>query len=111
MAPEENKKPVSELITELLELTVGYIRQEIKSTIEHSVARPLRSAGRWAALALAASTLFALAAIFLAVGAFQLLAEIVGATWIAYLVIGGILLVAGIGTVIAMASGKETDNQ
>ena len=56
---------------------------------------------------MAASTLFALAAIFLAVGAFQLLAEIVGATWIAYLIIGGILIVAGVGTVIAMASGKE----
>ncbi len=107
MAPEENKKSVSELFAELLELTSGYVRQEVKNTVEHSIARPLRSAGRWAALALAASTLFALAAIFLAVGAFQLLAEIVGATWIAYLIIGGILIVAGVGTVIAMASGKE----
>ena len=109
VAPEENKKSVSELIAELSELTSGYIRQEIKSTVEHSVARPLRNAGRWVALALAASTLITLAAIFLAVGAFQLLAEIVGATWIAYLIIGGVLLVAGLGTAIAMTIGKEKD--
>ena len=111
MAPEENRKSVSELIAELLELTSGYARQEIKNTVEHSIARPLRSAGRWAALALATSTLFALAAIFLAVGAFQLLAIIVGATWIAYLVIGGILLAAGAGTAIAMGTGKEKDER
>lgn len=107
MAPEENKKSVSELATEVLELTSGYIRQEIKSTVEHSLARPIRRAGRWAALAMAASTLFALAAIFLAVGAFQLLAELVGAAWIAYLIIGGVLLAVGIGTVVAMVKGKD----
>ena len=107
VAPEENKKSVSELIAELFELTSDYIRQEIKSTVEHSVARPLRNAGRWVALALGASTLLALAAIFLAVGAFQLLAEIVGAAWIAYLIVGGVLLAAGVGT--AMMIGKETD--
>ncbi len=109
MAPEENKKSISELIGELLELASGYFRQETRSIVENSIARPLRKAGRWVALALVASTLFALAVIFLTVGAFQLLAELVGATWIAYLIIGGVLLVLGIGTVVAMATGKEAD--
>ena len=111
MTEEENKKSLSVLIAELLELASRYIRQEIKGTVEEAVARPIRNAGKWAALALAASSLFTLAAIFLAVGAFQLLAEIVGATWIAYLIIGGLLLAGGIATAASMRLGKEPDEE
>lgn len=109
MAEPEKTKSVSELTTELIDLTNGYVRQEIRATVDGSVVRPLKRAGRWLALVTVASTLFALASIFLAVGAFQLLATIVGATWIAYLIIGGILLLAGAGLAAALMR-KDQDN-
>jgi hypothetical protein len=111
VAEEQKDKSISELIVELLDLTNRYIRQEIGRTIEDSVARPLRRAGKWLALAIIASTLFAVAIIFIAVATFQLLAIIVGATWVAYLIIGGILLLSGIAVVVwGVASTTSKDS-
>lgn len=110
MAENQEKKTISQLIVELIELTNAYIRQELRKTFDSSLARPAKKLGRWMGLAAVASTLFALAAIFIAVGAFQLLAELVGAAWIAYLIIGGILFLAGLATAGAMSSKGARDN-
>lgn len=110
MTEPEKGKSVSELTAELLDLTSAYARQEIKATIESGVVRPLRKLGRWLALATVASTLFALASIFIAIGAFQLLATLVGATWIAYLIIGGLLFLGGAGSAAAMVRKDANGN-
>ncbi len=109
MTEPKKTKSVSELTAELIDLTNGYVRQEINAIVAGSVIRPLKRLGRWLALVTVASTLFALASIFLAVGAFQLLATVVGATWIAYLIIGGILLLGGAGFAAALMR-KDSDN-
>ncbi len=101
-----NKKSFSELIIELIELTQTFFRQELKSTIDNIVVGPLKKVGFWLALTLVAATLFSLALIFLAVGAFQLLATLVGATWMAYLIIGVVLfLVAGLLLILRPGGG------
>ncbi len=107
MNQEEEKKSVSTLVAELLELSSGFLRQELRATINLAVVRPLKSVGKWLALAVAASTLFSLALIFLAIGAFQLLAELLGATWIAYLIIGAGLLLIGVIPIAVMIRQDE----
>ena len=91
MAAVKKEESVSDLIVELVDLATRYARQEIQSIIDGAVVGPIKKAGFWAGFSAAAGALCALALIFLAVGFFQLLAEVVGATWIAYLIIGGAL--------------------
>lgn len=100
-----NKKSFSELIVELIELTQTFFRQELKSTIDNIVVGPLKKVGFWLALTLVTATLFSLALIFLAVGAFQLLATLVGATWIAYLIIGAVLFLVAVLLLILRPGG------
>ncbi len=93
MAPEKQKEPsIADLVADFVSLTRQYIEQETDAIFQRAVVKPARRLGFWIAFAIVAATLFALSAIFLSVGAFQLLATLVGAAWIAYLIIGALLL-------------------
>ena len=96
LAPEEQREEsLADLIADFVDLSSQYIRQETQAIVDKAVISPARRLGFWLAFTIVAATLFALAAIFLSVGAFQLLAALVGAPWIAYLIIGSLLLLAG----------------
>jgi membrane-bound ClpP family serine protease len=51
---------------------------------------------KWAALSPLLATLALVAFIFLSIGLFRILAEIVGSTIVAYAILGGIFLIAGL---------------
>ncbi|KKL20654.1 hypothetical protein LCGC14_2453290 [marine sediment metagenome] len=87
------------------------MRQEIKSAIESLIVGPAKKVGFWMALTIVAATFFSLAIIFLAVGAFQLLATLVGAAWIAYLIIGSILFVGGVILLLLRPRGGDKDGK
>jgi len=93
---EEKKDSLLKSIVDLIELLIAYVRQELKSTVDSSLAEPLRKAGKKVGIAIFVAFIMSVAAIFIAVGLFQLLATLLGATWIAYLVIGVILIIFGV---------------
>lgn len=93
------------LIVELIELASLYVRQQVKMTMDKSVADPLRKAGLAVAAAILSAVIFGLAAIFITVGLFLLFVRIVGAAWIAFLITGIVLLIAG-----AIASRRGRGN-
>ena len=93
---EENKNSLLKSIVDLIELLIAFVRQELKSAVDSSLAEPLKKAGKKTGIAIAVGFIMGIAAIFIAVGLFQLLATIVGATWIAYLIIGTLLVIVGI---------------
>lgn len=106
--PEENKSLI-ELLIELFDLINSYFKQELRASVRSGLIKPAQRLGIWMGLTIVASTLFGLAAIFLAVGSFQLLARLVGAAWIAYFIVGGALLLAGI-LLIALKRGPGNVN-
>lgn len=106
MKPEKEKTFI-QLSTELLELGGTYLRQQLESIIETSVAKPLKRAGLTVAATILAAFVFGLAVIFIAVGLFLLLVKFVGAYWIAYLIIGASLLLIGILISIKGGSANE----
>lgn len=110
MREQPEYKSIATLIMELLELLSAYVRQELRAAVDSGLVRPLRNVGRWLALVTVASTLFALSCIFLAVGAFQLLARLVGAPWIAYLIVGGVLFIGGIMVMVPLFTKGETED-
>lgn len=102
MTPDQNKEEsVADLVLDLVDLSRRYIRQEAQGVVDKALISPARRVGFWLAFIIVGATLFALAAIFLSVGAFQLLATVVGAAWIAYLIIGGILFLGATALMIA----------
>ena len=97
MSPEPvEAKSVIELVLELIDLTAQYLRQQAREIVKGAVIEPAKRIGAWLAFTLVASTLFALAAVFLSVGLFQLLARLVGAVWLAYLIIGAVLALGAV---------------
>ncbi|MDP1809455.1 MAG: phage holin family protein [Actinomycetota bacterium] len=102
MTPEQQKEEsITDLILDLVDLSRRYFSQEARTVVDKAIISPARRAGFWLAFTIVAATLFALAAIFLSVGAFQLLATVVGAAWIAYLIVGGILFLGAAAMIIA----------
>jgi hypothetical protein len=102
------KKSIPELVVEFVDLTNAYIKREIQSTIESALVKPMQKLGFSLAVAIVSATLFSLAFIFLAVGLFQLLAEIIGVAWIAYLVVAGGFFLAGLLLVLVRKlTGRE----
>lgn len=101
MTEEKKGESIVDLVLELVDLCRRYLSQEAQAVVDKALIGPARRVGRWLALTIVAATLFALAAIFLSVGAFQLLATLVGAAWIAYLIIGGILFIGAAGIMMA----------
>ncbi len=108
---EEEKKSATGLFVELVDLISRYLRQEVKSTIESLIVGPMKKIGFWVALTIVAATFFSLAIIFLAVGAFQLLATLVGATWIAYLIVGLILFLGGVVLLVLRPRGGDANGK
>jgi hypothetical protein len=90
------RKSIPELVVEFIDLTNQYIKREIRSTIESALVKPVQKLGFSLAVSIVAATLFSLSFIFLAVGLFQLLALVIGVTWIAYLIVAGGLFLAGL---------------
>ena|SRR5215510_6868814 len=84
-APRPRTKPLPELITELRELVIAYVKQE---TLE-----PLRSLGRWIGFGLAGSLLLGFGVVFLAMSALRALQEETGDTftgnwsWVPYVIV------------------------
>lgn len=108
MPQEEQEKSVAALFLELVDLFRQYIEQEVRAVIDRAIISPGRRLGFWLGFTIVGATLFALAAIFLSVGLFQLLATLVGAAWIAYLIIGVVLLIgAGILMMLARKLGAQ----
>src|SRR5262245_20786142 len=84
-APRPRTKPLPELVTELRELVVAYVKQE---TLE-----PLRSLGRWVGFGFAGSLLLGFGVVFLAMSALRALQEETGDTftghwsWVPYVIV------------------------
>ncbi len=111
VATGQEEKAATGLLIELIDLVKRYLSQEIKSAVESLIVGPVKKVGFWSALTLVAATFFSLAILFLAVGAFQLLATLVGATWIAYLIIGALLFVGGVIVLLMRPRGGDTDGK
>ena len=95
------EESVADLVLDVIALANQYLRQEVQAVVDKAIIDPARRLGFWLGFTIVAATLFALAAIFLSVGAFQLLATLVGAAWIAYLIIGGSLFLGATALIIA----------
>lgn len=87
----DKEKSLLELLAELVELVNEFVRQQIGATVDKGIVRPIKTAGLWAALTMLAAVVTALAVIFIVVGLFLLLIRLVGAAWIAFLVVGSLL--------------------
>lgn len=102
---DKKNKTVLELLVEFMELLIAFIGQQTRHTIERSVSGPLKDTGQKVAIAVASGFIFGIASIFIAVGLFQLLAELVGSTWLVFLIIGFLLTVVGI--IIIRVGGRD----
>lgn len=96
MAEEKRDKSLIELLIELIDLSARYIRRQVELTVEKGVSSPIKRAGFRAATAVLAATIIGTALIFVALGLFLLLVKLVGDAWLAFLIVGVILLIAGL---------------
>jgi hypothetical protein len=84
-APRSRQKPIPELVVELRELVVGYVKQETLA--------PLQSLGRWVGLGVAGSLLLGFGVVFLALSGLRALQEETGDTftgdwsWVPYVIV------------------------
>ena len=88
-------KTIIDSVLELIDLVTLYFKKQIKSIVDQSITKPIRTAARKAAFMILAFSLFSLAAIFTAVGLFLSLASLTGYI-LAYLIIGILLVIAGL---------------
>jgi hypothetical protein len=98
-----NGKRLIDLVIELIDQIAAYIKQNAKQIVDESIAKPLQNAGRKAGLFFFAFVVFSIASIFVAVGLFLAFASVVGYP-VAYLLIGIILIIAGL---LALRAGKH----
>jgi hypothetical protein len=83
--PRPRQKPIPELVVELRELVVGYVKQETLA--------PLQSLGRWVGLGVAGSLLLGFGVVFLALSGLRALQEETGDTftgdwsWVPYVIV------------------------
>ncbi|HZD59341.1 MAG TPA: hypothetical protein VE439_02655 [Anaerolineae bacterium] len=90
----EGGRSLIESILNLIDLISIYVRQQTKRTVDQSITRPIGNAARSAAFLILSFSLFSIAAIFIAVGLFLLLAFLVGYI-LAYFIVGVLLVLAG----------------
>lgn len=82
---------IIESFTDLVQLSVDYVRQETGDLVHDKVVVPTQKAGMVVAFALAAATVLVLGISFISVGALMLLASLIG--WISALfAVGGVLV-------------------
>jgi len=96
-------KRLIDSVIELIDQIAAYIKQNAKQIIDESIAKPLQSAGRKAGLFFFAFVVFSIASLFVSVGLFLAFTSIVGYP-IAYLTIGGVLIIAGL---LALRASKR----
>lgn len=82
---------VADAVTELVQLSVDYVRQETGDLVHDKVVLPTQKAGMVVAFALGAASVLVLGICFIAVGALMLLASLIG--WISALfAVGGFMV-------------------
>jgi hypothetical protein len=92
--PESTRRPgIIDAFTELVQLSVDYVRQETGDVVREKVVLPTQKAGMVVAFALGAATVLVLGISFISVGALMLLASFIG--WISALFAVGGTLVLG----------------
>jgi hypothetical protein len=79
-------------LLDLLQTLRDWVRQEAEATVKEKIVPPLQKLGLAIASAFAASTLFVIGAIFVAVAAIIYLSELLGPA-LAFLIIGAVFLV------------------
>ena len=102
------QKPIPELVIELRELVVAYVKQE---TLE-----PLQSLGRWVGLGLGGSLLLGFGVVFLAMSALRALQEETGDTftgnwsWVPYVIVV-FALVVGAAIVWVLRAARRAEKR
>jgi len=91
-------------LLDLLQTVRDWVRQEAEATVKEKIVPPLQKLGLAIASAFAASTLFVIGAIFVAVAAIVYLSQLLGVP-LAFLLIGAVFLIgAGIFTYVKARS-------
>lgn len=93
--PEAQEPParpsVADAVTELVQMSVDYVRQETGDVVREKVVLPTQKAGMVVAFALGAASVLVLGICFIAVGALMLLASFIG--WVSALfAVGGFMV-------------------
>lgn len=93
--PEAQEPParpsVADAVTELVQMSVDYVRQETGDVVREKVVLPTQKAGMVVAFALGAASVLVLGICFIAVGALMLLASFIG--WVSALfAVGGLMV-------------------
>jgi hypothetical protein len=70
--------------------------EELVSTVRDRTVTPARAVAKGVVYGLLTGILVATALIFIAIAAFRLLTYIPGGVWVAYLILGGIFVIAGV---------------
>lgn len=91
-AQESSARPsVADAVTELVQMSVDYVRQETGDVVREKVVLPTQKAGMVVAFALGAASVLVLGICFIAVGALMLLASFIG--WVSALfAVGGFMV-------------------
>ena len=88
---KESKK-ITALLLETFELILVYLNQQVGKLVEENIAAPIKAAGYLAAKYIIVAVFLAMAAVFITVGSFLLLVELVGSVWVAFMIVGAVLL-------------------
>ncbi len=91
-APEIFGRPkVTDAVTDFVQMTVDYVRQETGDVVQEKVVRPTQKAGLAVAFALGSAMVLAMGIAFISVAALMFLASFIG--WVSALfAVGGVLV-------------------
>jgi len=93
-----DERPLADLIRELLETSILYVKQELGDAAQAAIYRPLKKAGRVVGLLSGAAGAILCAVLCLSVGAVWGLGELLGGRyWASLLICAGLLICLGLG--------------